>query len=96
MVAKIIGVRKFEFEDKTGATVAGANVFATYKAEGENARGTIADKIFVRKGTALYDRLDDFMLDKEYDFIFTSTSLRGKASLTDIKPVSPVIGGKLG
>lgn len=83
MVAKVVGLKKIEFENDKNEKVSGVRLYIEYK--DPETTGIACDKRFFPDDGAV--KLPEIVLGHDYEFIMQVQGFSGKASLVGVKKV---------
>ena len=83
MVAKVVGFERVEFPTKDGDMIKGTRVYVTYENKFISGKGT--DFKYFADNSDI--KLPEFVIGKDYDFVYQEKGFTGKAVLVAVNPV---------
>lgn len=88
MIAKVVGIKNISFSNDKGQSVNGFNLYLEFN--DPSVTGTCCDKKFFNSD--MIENIDmpkqsEFVVGRDYDFVYQAYNFSGKASLVAVKPV---------
>lgn len=84
MNVQVVGLKHLDFTSNEGQRIQGTKIFVVYDAQDEYTEGKVTDSVFIPSNSPVV--VPRFKFGDEYDFVYESSGLRGRARLIKILP----------